>query len=92
MKRREFIKILSEFLAVGGTFLLTNDILAKSKKRRPKKKKSSEVILTNESMFEKLLKQSEQNNWKAKNIGEVVIDVAKCFIGRPYEGGTLEIN
>ena len=92
MKRREFIKILSEFLAVGGTFLLTNDILAKSKKRRPKKKKSSEVILTNESMFEKLLKQSGQNNWKAKNIGEVVIDVAKCFIGRPYEGGTLEIN
>ncbi|MCX8055492.1 MAG: DUF1460 domain-containing protein [Ignavibacteria bacterium] len=93
MKRRDFIKKTMKLLAIGGFFFSTEDILAKRKKKsRPRKKASSEVILTNESVFEKILKQAEQNNWKTKNIGEVVIEVAKCFLGRPYEGGTLEVN
>lgn len=93
MKRRDFIKKTMELLAIGGFFFSTEDILAKRKKKsRPRKKASSEVILTNESVFEKILKQAEQNNWKTKKIGEVVTEVAKCFLGRPYEGGTLEVN
>ncbi len=93
MKRRDFIKKITDFITFGGVFFSASNIIAKKKKKiRPKKNKSSEIILTNESMFEKILKQAEQNKWKTKNIGEVVIEVAKCFLGRPYEGGTLEVS
>lgn len=93
MQRRDFIKISTGALLFGnGLILLPEDLYSKKRKKTTRKKKTPEIIKTNETVFNDLLKKANQLNWKDLNIGDLIINIGKNFVGFPYESGTLEIN
>ena len=50
------------------------------------------IIFSNTSIFDKIIKDAKKLMWHKLPINELIIKVAKNFIGIPYVAHTLEIN
>lgn len=50
------------------------------------------IIYSNTSIFDKIIKDAKKFKWHKLPINELIIQVAKNFIGVPYVAKTLEIN
>ncbi len=53
-------------------------------------KSFANLLISNNTIFDTIINKSEKFNWSKLPINQLIINIAKEFVGTPYIGGTLD--